>query len=104
MFDDHTADLAVTEDVGDLLGREHEVYRHEHDGGASCGECQHGVLPAVAGQQRDPVAGCKTVVPQRRRGPVDQFIEFSERQPDSAVDNRDLVGVTAGRPARDVAQ
>ena len=104
MLDDHTADLAVTEDVGDLLGREHEIDRHENDGGACRGECQHGVLPAVAGQQRDPVTGGKTVVPQRRRGPVDQFIEFSERQPDSAVDNGDLVGTTACRPAGDVAQ
>ena len=104
MFDDHAADLAVTEDVGDLLGREHEIYRHENDGGAGSGECQHGILPAVSSQQRDPIARGKTVVPQRRRGTIDQFIELGERQPDSAVDDCDLVGTTAGRPAGDVAQ
>ena len=103
-FDDDTADPAVAEDVGDLLGGEHEVDRHEHDRGASGGECQHGVLPAVARQQRDPVAGGKTVVPQRRRGTVHQVVEFGERQRDIAVDDRDLVGVSACRPAGDVAQ
>ena len=104
MLDDHTADLTVTEDVGDLLGREHEIYRHENDSGTSSGECQHGILPAVASQQSDPITRSKPVVPQRRRSPIHQFVELSERQPDSAVNDCDLVGTTAGRPAGDVAQ
>src|SRR3546814_2194152 len=42
VFDDESADPAVAEDVGDLVGGEHEVDRHEI-GRASCRErvCQY---------------------------------------------------------------
>ena len=67
------ADPAVAQDVGDLLGGEHEVDRDQDHPGACRGERQHGVLPAVVRQQRDPVAGSEAVVVQvrPRHGPPD---------------------------------
>ena len=38
------------------------------------------------------------------RGPVDQIVELGERQHDIAVDDRGLVRLPAGRPARDIAE
>ena len=66
----------VPQDVGDLVGAEHEVDRHEDDAELRGGERQDGVLPGVVRQQREPVALGQAAVGQRVRGPVHRGVEL----------------------------
>jgi hypothetical protein len=97
-LDDEPAGVAVAQDVGDLLGGEHEVDRDQDHPGARRGERQHRVLPAVVRQQRDPISGPEAVVAQARlRLWFTRWSNSANVKHDIAVDDRDLVRLPAGR-------
>ena len=87
----------VPQDVGDLVGAEHEVDRHEHDAELRGGEREHRVLPAVVRQQRQPVALGQAAVGQRVRGPVHRGVELGVGDPAVAGHDGELVRVAAAR-------
>jgi hypothetical protein len=78
----------MVEDVGDLVGPEHEVHRHEDSADPGRREGEDGVLPAVVRQQGHPIALGHPLVCQRCRYAVDCRVELGEGQPRGAVDDR----------------
>ncbi|OBH03773.1 hypothetical protein A5695_09950 [Mycobacterium sp. E1747] len=94
----------MAEQVADLLGGEHEVDRDEDHPCPCGGEYQYGVLPAVVRQERQPIACLKAIVAQRRSRAVHQVLELGETEHDITVDDRDLVGGAARRPAGDITE
>jgi hypothetical protein len=101
---DHEADGArVLEDVRDLACREHEVHGDEDRADPRRCVGQRGELPAVVRQQRDPVTLDDAALRERVRRAVHGAVELRVGPTDIAVDERELVGATASRPAQQVA-
>src|SRR5215218_2807882 len=94
----------VLEDEADLLGAEHEVDRH-HDG-AQAGEreVEHGVLPAVVGEQIDAVALGHAARGERARRAVDRVVELGVGPAQVPVDERELARVAQSGAAQQVAE
>ena len=88
---DDPGGAGVLEDVGDLVGAEHEVDRHQHDAEPGGGErrarrtASSCATAARAGRPCASAAGGERV-----RGPVHRGVELGEGQPDLSCDDGEL--------------